>query len=461
MEKKARKVASAKATKFTPKLKRVRRPSPFVVVPLIIITLFVLAATTYKIVELVVLNKKDTFPTLEIFLKNVPIEKIDAGAKDTKYPDNSVSFTMNDDTLSYDNVEIKGRGNFTWAQLKKPYQIKFSENTSLFNRGSTKKWVLLADYLDGSHLRNDTAFYLADLLDENYTHQGNPVELYIDDGYRGLYYIVKKIGVNKAGVNLKNEDGVLIELDNSYGKDESCVYDIKNNCYVVKDIVEEEYTALALENFISSLNPIYKAIENQNYNTIAEIIDIDSFAKYYLLNEFTVNPDAYNSSFYMYQDGKGTKIYAGPVWDFDMALGNQYWSANDMDSEKIHSPFETMVFKSYLENPNASHVSFSTTLLYDLMDIPEFSQRVKEIYQETISGKGDQILDYIKSQAEYIKPAAMRDQERWKLKTNFDEEVDYLIDWVAKRYDHFEQTYGASTNSTQDPAPESPQPSQE
>ena len=51
--------------------------------------------------------------------------------------------------------------------------------------------------------------------------------------------------------------------------------------------------------------------------------------------------------------------------------------------------------------------------------------------------------DYIASHPLF---AALKDQKRWKLKTNFDEEVDLLIDWVAKRYDHFEQTYNSSSS---------------
>lgn len=452
------KKSRAKVARPTSKTKRTKKLSPLIIISLIIITLFVLAATTYKIVELIILNQKSTFPTLEISLKDVPIEQIDAGTKDIKYPGNTVTITTNDKNATYEDVEIKGRGNYTWMQLKKPYQIKFSKNTDLFDHSATKKWVLLADYLDPTHLRNSTAFFLADLIDENYAHQGNPIELQIDHDYRGLYYIVKKIGVNKAGVNLKNEDSILIELDNSYGKNEDCLYDIKSNCYIVKDIVNEDYTDQALENFLSSLNKVYDAIKEQDYQAISEIIDIDSFAKYYLISEFTVNPDAYNSSFYMYQDGKDAKIYAGPVWDFDMALGNKYWVDNQMDSNKIHSPFESMVFKSYLINHSASHTSASSTIIYDLMDIPEFQSRVKEIYQQTLSGKDDELLDHIKNQANYIRDAALRDQERWKLKTNFDDEVDYLIDWVAKRYDHFEQTYGANSSIAEpnlDPTPES------
>ena len=106
-----------------------------------------------------------------------------------------------------------------------------------------------------------------------------------------------------------------------------------------------------------------------------------------------------------------------------------------------------MVLKNYLGNADAPFVNLTSTLFYDLMDIPEFEARVKEIYQETLSGKKDGLLSYIRNQADYIRDAAIRDQERWKLKTNFDEEVDYLIDWVGKRYDHFEETYGKDSPS--------------
>ena len=264
--------------------KRVAKTPVIVKISLVIIVFFVFSATIFKITEIVLTHKSDNFPKLEVFLKDVSIEEINVGTKDIKYPGNTISITTNNETSSYNDVEVKGRGNFTWGQIKKPYQIKFSEKTDLLNHGATKKWVLLADYLDPTHLRNDIAFYLADILDKNYAYQGSPIELYIDDNYRGLYYLVKKISTDKAGINLKNEDGVLVELDNSYGESDGCNYDSKGNCFITKDIINEDYTDTAMEDFVSSINSLHKAIKNQNYKTITEIIDVDSFAKYFLLN---------------------------------------------------------------------------------------------------------------------------------------------------------------------------------
>lgn len=438
--------------------KRVAKTPIVVKVSLIIIVLFVFFATTFKIVEIIITHKSDNFPKLDISLKAVPLEQIDAGDKDTKYPDNIVTVTINNKADTYNDIEVKGRGNTTWKQIKKPYQLKFKEKEGFFGIGESKKWVLLANYLDPTFLRNDIAFYLEELLDEPYKMEGSFIELSIDNNYRGLYYLSEKVEIGKPRVNLSSDSGILVELDNIYGVLDGCYYSNDNDCIIVKDLTNEDAETTIMQDFIDNFNLVRTAAKKKDYEKLTSLIDVDSFARYYLLSEFTVNPDAYNTSFYMYKDGKEDKIHAGPGWDFDLALGNKAWVAKGIDQDIFFSPFETMALRNYLgKTDEAPHLNSLSTIVYDLMDIPEFKQRVREVYQETLSGKGDEILDYIRSQAEYIKPATLRDQKRWKSEANFDEEIDYLIDWVAKRYDHFEETYKISL----DQAPEPPQLSQE
>lgn len=62
------------------------------------------------------------------------------------------------------------------------------------------------------------------------------------------------------------------------------------------------------------------AMVSKNYDRITEVVDIVSFAKLYLLNEFVKNVDSNLSSvYYYYKDGT---FYAGPPWDYDLASGN-------------------------------------------------------------------------------------------------------------------------------------------
>ena len=46
-------------------------------------------------------------------------------------------------------TEIRGRGNSTWGQPKKPYKLKLGSKTNVLGMGKNKHWVLLANYLDG------------------------------------------------------------------------------------------------------------------------------------------------------------------------------------------------------------------------------------------------------------------------------------------------------------------------
>ena len=56
-------------------------------------------------------------------------------------------------------------------------------------------------------------------------------------------------------------------------------------------------------------------------------------------------------------------------------------------------------------------------------------------------GKRNLVVDYIKDKANYIREAAVRDGEKWN-NGNFEEAVDYLIWWVDKRFDLFDELYG-------------------
>ena len=63
-------------------------------------------------------------------------------------------------------------------------------------------------------------------------------------------------------------------------------------------------------------------IEDQCYNDNVENIDLDSFARYFLVKDFSADRDAIFNSFYFYKDRGNDTIYFGPVWDFDLGFDN-------------------------------------------------------------------------------------------------------------------------------------------
>ena len=59
---------------------------------------------------------------------------------------------------------IKGRGNTSWIQDKKPYNIKLDKKHEILGVKKSKHWILLANcYYDRTQLHNATAFEMARL----------------------------------------------------------------------------------------------------------------------------------------------------------------------------------------------------------------------------------------------------------------------------------------------------------
>ncbi|MBO4428694.1 MAG: CotH kinase family protein, partial [Clostridia bacterium] len=270
--------------------------------------------------------------------------------------------------------EIKKRGNATSNYDKKPYQIKLNKKVDLFGLGKAKTWILLANYVDQSFLRNAIAFDLADYLGLDYSPKYTFVNLYIDGKFMGLYQLAEKvqIGNNRVEINdleeenekankdkdlsslgqkteyidkgnlqsityvpnVKNPEditgGYLIEMDNLYGRREASYFTTgKNNTYVVKS---PEFASREQVLYIGTLvAEMEEAIySSDGYNSsgrhFSEYADVDSLIAMYMTYEMTKNWDAYVGSTFFYKDkdadGVTSKIYAGPAWDFDHSFGN-------------------------------------------------------------------------------------------------------------------------------------------
>lgn len=397
-------------------------------------------------------------PRMNIALNGVALEEIKAGSKETKYEGNRLSLYERGDVKEFGDVRLKGRGNGTWTPNKKPYQIKFKEKVDLLGLGKAKKWVLLANAMDISNLRTATAFYLEEMLDMEYGFKGEFVELYVDGEYEGLYYLTHAVEIGKATVDLRDPMGVLMELDNLYWNAEEYYCRSENGDYLVmKDAVDGVVAEESMREFMRDYNEFEQAVAEKNYDRVKELVDVESFAKYYLLSEFTVNPDAYWTSFYMYKDGVDDKIHAGPGWDFDFAFANRVWG--NWMGESFYSPTQTMVRKrellpreSYEEmglsgaNGEVDWHSVSLSLsqiIFNMMEMPEFREKVSAIYQNKLSDRIEELMWRLQDDVGRVAESAEKDNEKWE-KGEFGDEVQMMREWIMSRYEFFEDEYSDS-----------------
>lgn len=368
-----------------------------------------------------------------IVLDGVNLDEIKESGKDVKYPGNRLEIG----DISFDDVEIKGRGNATWLQDKKPYQLKLSQKADLLGLGKQRKWILVSNYWDDTNLRTDTAFYLEKMVGEEFAYKGEFVELYVDGEYEGLYYLTRGIGIGKEAVDLRDPLGVLVELDNIYGgREEKYFFTSNGECLTVKDVVAEDNADAAMADFMKSFNALEKAVKKQDFAKIRELIDIESFAQYFLISEFAANPDAYFTSQYFYKDGPDDKIHAGPAWDFDIAF-------NNINVRNEFSPDGDMaknIATEYFDGPEEQYVQWSR-LFARLIRMPEFEAEVRSVFQRQMMGRKAQFLEHIIGQAMKIYSVALKDSEKWE-KGDYLQGVKRLLEWVDIRYDHFETEYG-------------------
>lgn len=372
-------------------------------------------------------------PQLEITLKDVTMAEIRENSKELKYSGNNITVTNKYKKTKYDNVEVKGRGNATWAQDKKPLQLKFDRKVDLLGLGEHRKWILLANYYDGTNLHTDAAFYLERMLGERFAYNGEFVDLYVDDVYEGLYYLTRAIEIDKNAVDLRDHLGVLVELDNVYGKLEDKYYVSGNGeVFTVKDAVAEDNADIAMDDFLRDFNNLEVAIKQEDFARVEKLIDVESFARYYLISEFTANCDAYFTSVYFYKDGKNDKIHAGPAWDFDRSFNNDSVDGDGRLTKQLNP-------KEYFERDEQY---WQWSKLYSrLINLPEFEEAVQKMYIRQMAGRKDDLLSYIARQAEKIAQAAEKDGEKWD-KKNFAQEVEAMLLWADQRYDYLEREYG-------------------
>ena len=386
-------------------------------------------------------------PRMNITLNGVSLEEINEGSKNEKYEGNWLTVYDGGDVAEYEDVRVKGRGNGTWVEEKKPYQIKFSHKVDMFGMGKAKKWVLLANVLDATNLRTATAFYLERMLEMKPAFAGEFVELYVDNEYIGLYYLTHAVDIGKTSVDLRDPMGVLVELDNMYGSAEDYYSSKNGDKLVLKDVVDESNAEKAMEFFVEDYNQLEEAMEEDDFKQIEKIIDVKSFAQYYLLSEFSVNPDAYWTSFYMYKDGFDDKIHAGPGWDFDLAFANRIWG--NWLGEVFYSPRETMVRERELissdfrEEKGDDWYELSsrlTRVVFDLAKMPGFQKEVKRLYLKCMQNRKDELILSIEENAKRIKEAVSADVERWGLEDHW-KDIEKMEQWISERYDYFDEIY--------------------
>lgn len=413
-----------------------------------------------------VLMQSANIPSLSIDLHNSSMADIEQNKEGSGH----MTLIDADSNTIYDG-ELEAfhiRGNHTATLPKKPYALKFSQNVDLLGSGAYSSYCLIANAEDESRLRNKLVYETAQELGLPYSPESEFVDLYVDDMYYGLYLLTDKIGVHENRIpltplqektqalnffNLKQyapwssydsgnlrrgldipadpvdiTGGYLLELEVSYRLDEN------TNAFISDSgqIVSIKYPAQCSSRQVNYIADFYQSIEDSiPQDTYTDYIDLESWANYYLVQEFFGQYDKASIFFYKDSDSIDPKLYAGPVWDFDWSFG-----LTESYTRELHA------------NPYMLHFDNKGPFLL-LCQQESFRSAVRTIYETTfypvVSSFLPEAFDYYEQQ---IQASHSMDKCRWDnvfipkhgpYTGSLHSSLSEMKDWISHRINCFNE----------------------
>ena len=393
-----------------------------------------------------IVNRKDWVEDLEMYIM---------------YPNGDMDF---EGTLS-----MRGRGNGTWTEYnKKPYALKLDEKAKILGMHKHKRWILLANAKDRTLLRNDAALWISRQTDLPYTVSGRYVELVMNGVHKGNYYLCEQAKIDKHRINTYDPDleepengGFFVEIDTffNYGEENSQWADKKKDIgfwsstfnlpFVFKEPDIDEITTsspafIYFRDLINEMETVLidkTKVRKQQYE---QYIDVDKAIDYLLIQELTMNHDAYQTwpkngphSAFLYIDTIG-KICFGPVWDFDyhtFTLKEETgWGSNKslVDCSRLQQ-WELMK----LDNKGGNKYYFDRLA----KDTAVFTKKVVERW-DLLKDKFAGLPDYIDLMADSIRASEAENYKVWGAINNpngrqngdEDQTFDEAIRWMKEAF---------------------------
>jgi hypothetical protein len=386
---------------------------------------------------------------------NLPIESKDDYITGTVSVDGGRGFEDLDSTI----IEIRGRGNSTWGNPKKPYQMKLDSKEKFLDMPKQKKWIFLAEFSDKSLLRNTIAFELGYLSTLDWTPKSEFAEVYINGEYNGTYNISEKVEEKSARVDIGAE-GFLLEKDTNVQDrvDPDDVY-FNTSAYQNENIIvikepgidridandfafEQDSRFIYIRNHI---NAFEEALFGDDFKDpiigYPSYIDVDSFIDWFLINEISKNVDARQFSSIYFTHIPGEKIKMGPLWDFDLGFGNMNYG-DPQFAEGWHVRYHAWISR--------------------LLDDPVFVTQVQDRFTDHYLANKQYILNKIDEQAELLKWAQHENFNKWQILgvpvwpnpyvwDTYEEEVLYLKTWYEDRMDWLEVAINSLAGESEGP----------
>ena len=342
--------------------------------------------------------------------------------------------------------KIRGRGNSTWNWYpKKPYRIKLDVSSPFLGMAPNKDWVLLADYRDVTHMMNLVGFYLAQELGLPFANHVRYATVTLNGEDLGLYMVTEQVEEGGHRVQLDPEEGILLALDINDGPDDRprATDNFFSNVFWMAAAVKypEDATKADRDRVREEFAFLERAIESEDWAAVKQELDVESMAKYILIQEIisNVEMDNYPSmrSGFIHRHDDSSRWVMGPLWDCDGGF-NYNWSDMYDSRGRGHTYFEsyrTLIFGSDPYYRTGAYGSTPSDFFCCLFGMPEFVRLIRQLWIDNQASLLSGLLDCLAETETLIGTAAQADMDRWGIDRYVHaEEYRKLRAWLTNRF---------------------------
>ncbi len=294
------------------------------------------------------------------FSSNLPIAVVDTMGEGINQSSQTLSYASFIDTMADGRASLTDppdfvgkaginiRGKSSAGFDKKQYHLEtWDENNqdkdvSILGFPADSDWILQGPYSDKSLMRNFLSYKWSNDIGR-YAVRTRFIEMFLNSNgggismsdYVGVYVFMEKIKRGEDRVDiaaLEPSDNAEPQISGGYifKKDKAdageTVFRTSRDLEVrvieprIEDITSEQEDWL--NNYLNEFESVlYGSNFTDPVNGYAKYIDVDSFIDHHFIVEITKNIDGFRLSTYMFKD-RGGKVNMGPVWDYNLSLGN-------------------------------------------------------------------------------------------------------------------------------------------
>lgn len=328
-------------------------------------------------------------------------------------------------------TKIRGRGNDSWNQPKKPYKLKLDDKVSLLGLLPEKKWILRSNYRGESLMLDAIGFRIAALLGMPYTNHAIPVDVTVNGQYQGSYMFTEQKEAKPNRINVV-DGGKYLDLDSYMNKPPGQFY---SDYYELPVMVRyPSFKELSpsdaqreLELIKADFHNMEKTIADESFpnNNFLDYFEALDFVNYMIVYHLTLNREInHPKSTYMHKH-KGGKYKMGPVWDFDWGFGY---------NSQLDTHFNTPEQNLFVDSDMPGKVFF-TRLLEDAT----IQNLYRKQWQDFKENSYPELIDYIESYANTIQESYALDYAIWEQGVGSSEEAaQQIINWLNVRVQYMD-----------------------